>query len=383
MVITLIVAVLLLVGGLAAGLFLNLDSNYAAARQKSAKRQSAQNSQAPTSAPVTQPITTPTPTPAPPVPVAVSQTDQAAITEAHISGTTPSDAPPVSLGVDVEEEKTTGPATEKNNTLFGQSYRNILPVPTETMQPAAPVNLEAPEPTPTAPVERPLFQANTATMKKGGTLLSNGSELKNVINLDAFMPESEEIKIILRDNIISDSTDGYVRGWVYKPRRWNGRDILQTGDEVLGTVSSGYFKNDRVRITWNKILLKDGRTLGISAVCRMPDGSPGVKGYKIGNVMLSALGPIFAEFMRGATEKLANEGTSYSNFGGVMSSMNIGEADWSQMAAAGGSSAFKKLSDLMMEDLEQNKPYVFVPAGTECRAYLTKHMDISEADYGK
>jgi hypothetical protein len=54
-----------------------------------------------------------------------------------------------------------------------------------------------------------------------------------------------------------------------------------------------------------------------------------------------------------------------------------------QTGGEGGMTVYQKISELLAEDIEENKPYLLVPAGTRLQAYLKAPVDISKADYGQ
>lgn len=278
-------------------------------------------------------------------------------------------------------------APRKENPLDEVIGRPVedAPIPQEVMAPRPPVApepREVPTPGAGAPVlsGRYLFQNRAASTASGGIQGSGSENLASAVNIQTFAPESHEIDVILLDNIISDNTDGNVRGAVLRQFRWNGRPLLQPGDVLIGTVAAGD-RRRRVRIKWTKILLKDGRTLPIQSVARMPDGTPGVEGYEIGNLVLAALGPILADFVVGATQRLGGENRTITSFGQTESITSQGGLV--EAAYSGAGKAFERLRDLMLEELDEEKPFTFVPAGTECRAYLQAHIDLSQADYAK
>jgi type IV secretion system protein VirB10 len=320
-------------------------------------------------------------------PTVVNPNDPNALSTANVTLDDPTAALIPKPEGTIETPPRVAEAKEDKNPLdeiLGRPVENA-PIPQEVMAPRPPVELTPKEEAVTG-VNRPilsgryLFQNRAASAASGGIQGGDSANLSSSVNIQTFAPESHEIDLILMDNIISDNTDGNVRAAVLRQFRWNGRPLLQPGDMVIGTVSAGD-RRRRVRINWTKILLKDGRTLPIQSIARMPDGTPGVEGYKIGNVVLAALGPILADFIVGATNRLAGENQTITSFGQTVSTTSKGGLI--EAAYSGAGKAFERLRDLMLEELDEEKPYIFVPAGTECRAYLLRHIDLSQADYAK
>lgn len=322
-----------------------------------------------------------------PPPTVVNPQAPDALTSANVTLDDPTSALIPKPEATIESPKVEARAPRSENPLdeiIGKPVENA-PIPQEVMVPRPPVELTPREetgPGATAPVlsGRYLFQNRAASASAGGIQGTDMANLSGAVNIQTFAPESHEIDVILLDNVISDNTDGNVRGSVLRQFRWNGRPLLQPGDVLIGTVAAGD-RRRRVRINWTKILLKDGRTLPIQSVARMPDGTPGVEGYQIGNLVLSALGPILADFVVGATQRLAGENQTITSFGQTVSTTSKGGLV--EAAYSGANKAFERLRDLMLEELDEEKPYIFVPAGTECRAYLLNHIDLSQADYAK
>jgi type IV secretion system protein VirB10 len=322
-----------------------------------------------------------------PPPTVVNPQAPDALTSAKVTLDDPTSAliPKPEATIESPKQEVRAPRNENPlDEIIGKPVENA-PIPQEVMAPRPPVELTPREetgPGATVPVlsGRYLFQNRAASASAGGIQGTDVANLSSAVNIQTFAPESHEIDVILLDNVISDNTDGNVRGSVLRQFRWNGRPLLQPGDVLIGTVAAGD-RRRRVRINWTKILLKDGRTLPIQSIARMPDGTPGVEGYQIGNLVLSALGPLLADFIVGATQRLAGENQTITSFGQTVSTTSKGGLV--EAAYSGANKAFERLRDLMLEELDEEKPFIFVPAGTECRAYLLNHIDLSQADYAR
>ena len=132
------------------------------------------------------------------------------------------------------------------------------------------------------------------------------------------------------------------------------------------------------------IFLRDGgKSVAVDAVALAPDGTYGVPGYKVGNVLLDNLVPILFDLSTSFAEALENRlATSTSRgFLGASDNQNIGTQNI--MTGNGGGQVLQTVEKMMAEDMEENRPYLVIPAGTRCRAYLTRYIDVSRKDFGK
>jgi type IV secretion system protein VirB10 len=150
-------------------------------------------------------------------------------------------------------------------------------------------------------------------------------------------------------------------------------------------------------ITFERVIFKDGRSLPVEAVAQDIDGTYGVKGIKIGDVLLNSAGPLLldtAASFFGVLQELAESatvsaGSSGSGIGlgqGQNQNSNSGNDPGQSAATTGvesGKTVFDTISDLLSEDIVDNQPYILIPAGTRLQALLTAPMDTSKAGYGK
>ncbi len=231
---------------------------------------------------------------------------------------------------------------------------------------------------------RYLFQNLSPSALAGPKLLGGEEQPSEDINLATFAPEGERIELATVNSIASNSFEVDVVAGVWHPFFFNGRMLLDVGDRLIGTAAAGK-KRDRITVTWKKVIDKRGRSLPIEAIALSPDGTSGVRGYLVGNIFLSAIGPITAELTAGVLDALRTQAEQSTSLAGVTvsSSKTSGAQNVLDALGQGGSKSLDKLGDILMEDLEENRPYVFVPAGTRCSAFLKKHLDTSKFDYGR
>ncbi|MDE1171781.1 MAG: TrbI/VirB10 family protein [Verrucomicrobium sp.] len=221
---------------------------------------------------------------------------------------------------------------------------------------------------------------NAFTDSGGGS--GGGSSSSANINLQTFAPEGEPIDICTVNNVASNQMELDVVAAVWTPFYWNGRKILDIGEHILGSASAGH-NRDRLLVNWKKVLFKDGKTLPINGIALNTDGTLGLKGYKVGNIFLQAVGPILTDLLSGAAQALQNQ-VSISQSSLYGSVTNINPSNIGQQALGyGANKALDRLSNLLEQDAEDNAPYIFVPAGTRGQVYLKSYIDVSLADYGK
>lgn len=201
-----------------------------------------------------------------------------------------------------------------------------------------------------------------------------------------FAPETEKIELALLDNVISTDTEIPVVAGVWFPFYFQGRKLLDVGDKIVGTASAGK-KRDRLLVTFNKVIKKNGKSFPIKAIARNTDGSVGIPGKVVGNIMLSAIAPVLLEsaasFMDTFKERvLVGSGGTQAGFetasGGIQDTPTAGNA-----GISAGQGALNKVSALLAQDIEENKPYLVIVAGTRLQAFLTGPFDNSDPEYGK
>jgi Bacterial conjugation TrbI-like protein. len=216
---------------------------------------------------------------------------------------------------------------------------------------------------------------------------SQGSQDQKSYDPQYFAPETETIEVALLDNVISTDTELPVVAGVWQPFYFQGRKLLDVGDKLVGTAAAGK-KRDRLIVNFHKVILKDGRSYPIKAIARnAADGSVGIPGKQVGNIMLQAIAPILLEatasFMDTFKERvLVGSGGVQDGFetasGGIQNTPTLGNA-----GIGAGQGALDKISQLLAQDLEENRPYLVVTAGTRAQAFLTAPFDSATPDYGR
>lgn len=238
----------------------------------------------------------------------------------------------------------------------------------------------------TAP-DRYLFNNLSATATNASPLLFSSDDPTDTLNRSTFAPQGESIQLALITNFISaNESEVPVEAAVLQPFYFQGRKLLEFGDKVLGTASPGK-KRDRARISWTKIIFKDGRSLSIDAVALAPDGSLGVPGYQVGSVYLNAIAPVLFEAASAWINTLKDfvlVGQGPTQFGYENASGGVQFIpDTANANLSSAQGALSTISDILAEQVDENRPYLVIPAGTRCRAFLQNYIDVSAAGYGK
>lgn len=229
---------------------------------------------------------------------------------------------------------------------------------------------------------------------------------RSKINLDTFAPRGEIIEAAATMSAFSSNADIDVVGAVWLPFYFQGNLLLEPGDRLLGTAKGNSAFRDRMPVKFDRVVLKDGRTLPIDGVALHTDGTEGIKGYRISEIGKQMVGPLLGALTQGVLYSLMMQaslftmnpyiGSGYSPYGMLggypYSGMTPGTAvNGGQMmqqglmmgGMMGGSQAVNQLMQIVNQDVGQYKPYTFVPAGTRFRVYLKNYVDVSQADYGK
>lgn len=234
-------------------------------------------------------------------------------------------------------------------------------------------------------------------------LVMTKSEEELEFNPSTFSPMGETIQLAMMENATTENTEINVTAAVWEPFYFQGNKLFEVGDKLLGTAAPGK-KRDRMVVTFEKVVFKDGKSLPIKAVAQDIDGTYGVKGIKIGDVMLNSIAPLLLDTaaaftgviqelayanVAGATQQLPTINNNTPNIGlgtAGQSQQNPNQqltTDSAEAAGQGGQTVYQKISEMLAEDIEENKPYLLVPAGTRLQGYLQSPIDISKAEYGK
>ncbi len=215
----------------------------------------------------------------------------------------------------------------------------------------------------------------------GNVVVTEDSSVKE-FNLDSFAPEMEDIDLALMDHINSSSLELDVAAGVWTPLYFQGRKLLEVGDKLRGQATPGR-QRDRLIVRFTKVIKKDGRSLPIQGISLATDGTLGIPGEKVGNIFQAAAGPLLAELIKGVSESFQDreKGIVPSTGGSVVTDLPV--KNMKNAGIRGSQRVLDKIEELMTEELEENKPYLFVRAGTRLRCRLQVAVDVSQADYGK
>jgi hypothetical protein len=233
------------------------------------------------------------------------------------------------------------------------------------------------------------------------SMILTKSEDEMDFNPSTFSPMGETIQLAMMENATTENTEINVTASVWEPFYFQGNKLFDVGDKILGVAAPGK-KRDRMVINFYKVIFKDGKSLPIQAAAQDIDGTYGVTGIKIGDVMLNSIAPLLldtAVAFTGIIQELAyaNVSSIYQQVPTVNNtqtpSLLPGQSQQNpnqqfalgstQAAGEGGQTVYQKISEMLAEDIEENKPYLLVPAGTRLQAYLQAPIDISQAEYGK
>lgn len=248
---------------------------------------------------------------------------------------------------------------------------------------------------------RYLFNNLSPDVLGANALVMTRSDKDVQFSPSTFSPMGETIQLAMMDNATTQNTEINVTAAVWEPFYFQGNKLLSVGDKLLGTAAPGK-QRDRMVVKFNKIIFKDGKSMPISAVAQDIDGTYGIKGIKIGDVMLNSIAPLLmdtAASFAGVLQELAYANVTAMTAGQISTqnpmyisstpggAQNGANQQFAQNAAQTGGegtmTVYQKISDMLAQDIEENKPYLLVPAGTRLQAYLQAPMDITVADYGK
>jgi hypothetical protein len=166
--------------------------------------------------------------------------------------------------------------------------------------------------------------------------------------------------------------------------------LLPVGTKLLGTAGKGKFRN-RLSIRFERAIFTNGKSISLTGLGLDQDGTVGIPGQLIGNVLLDSLGPLLLQAGSDIANRLKDRqqqlltSTTSGFFGSTQtqSTQLVETNDTKNALLDASTNALQKINQLVSQDIEENKPYVLVPAGTRLRIRLMASMDISGADYGK
>lgn len=296
----------------------------------------------------------------------------------------------------------------KTNAVEGVEEAQITPPKDKSMGSVMDISL-APTDTPAPPVPRSLIEAPVAATPPSNSVGVPGSqakvygegryrfnnqskdalnakglvvsEKKETYDLDQFATYGDDIELAFIDNVVTGDSELDVKAGVWLPFISLGKTLLKGGEQIVGKASPGK-KRDRCKITWERIILLDKRSIPIKGRCVATDGSEGVQGKIVGDLFLQAAGPLLIELAKGVAENFKDRysGTTISA-GGFQ--IDATKQNLTNAGINGGQKVLDKLAEIMAADLEENKPFLVVYAGTRCKARLLAPLDLSQVDYGK
>lgn len=332
-----------------------------------------------------------------------SEPDQPATVEVLPDGTTPTPTPTSGIPGVIENSPTEVELGVSAPFERSNIFTTFPPVPETLINPSLPGNERQEGTTNVRTVtriraDRWLFN-NLSPGAVGAESLALASDDPLVgLNPSTFSPMGETIQLALMENTSSERVAVSVMAAVWEPFYFQGNKLLDIGDKLIGKAAPGKTR-DRLVITFTKVIFKDGRSLPIEAGGQDINGTYGVKGIRVGDILLNSLGPLLldtAASFFGVLQKFAEGATvSTQGGGGVTAGGNNNNnnnnnnrnnnpgGDATTTGIEGGQTVFDTISDLLSEDIMDNQPYILVPAGTRMQAFLMEPMDTSKAGYGK
>jgi type IV secretion system protein VirB10 len=227
--------------------------------------------------------------------------------------------------------------------------------------------------------DRYLFNNMSPSALSSGKFAVTSTSGDADINVDTFSPQGEDIEVVLMDNIAGNNFEVPVNAAVWFEFYFQRNLLLPIGTKLIGTAAAGKTRN-RLLVRFNRVIFKDGRSLPINAIALAPDGTVGIPGQLVGNVLLDTLGPTLLEAAANVARVLQDRTTNQNSFGFVNQTIDASLKNAGLEAVA---SITDRIQALIEQDLEENKPFVFLPAGTRFRVRLQAPLDTSIAEYAR
>jgi hypothetical protein len=288
-----------------------------------------------------------------------------------------------------------GGGTNNNDAalVVGPSESQAPPVPDTLLNQGYPStngngnNGNVPSPPTVIDPRRYLFNNMSPDALAGNSVVLSSDNEKDY-SIAGFAPKSSVIKLATLQAVASADMELDVKAAVIEPFIFQGHRLLEIGDQLLGTASTSN-KRDRILVTWHTILYKSGMSTAIDAVAQDPSGQIGIPGVQIGSRILQSITPVLldtaAAFIQAFRQNAYLAIIPSNVSAGSVTITNSGQSSEAQLTDAGLSAVqggLDKISELIAEDVESNKPYIFVMPGVRCQAYLRAPLDVTKRDYG-
>jgi hypothetical protein len=288
-----------------------------------------------------------------------------------------------------------GPGTNSNDSalVIGPSQTQSPPVPDSLLTQGYPpgngtaTSGSVPNPATVIDPRRYLFNNMSPDALAGNSVVLSSDDQKDY-SIAGFAPKSSVIQLAMLQAVSSADMELDVKAAVIEPFVFQGHQLLEIGDEFLGTASSSN-KRDRILVTWHTILYKNGMSTAIDAVAQDPSGQIGVPGVQIGSRILQSITPVLLDtaaafiqaFRQNAYVAIIPNNISAGSVT-VSDSAQSSEAQLTDAGLSAVQGGLDKISEMIAEDVESNKPYIFVMPGVRCQAYLRAPLDVTKRDYG-
>ena len=277
--------------------------------------------------------------------------------------------------------------------VVGPSESQAPPVPDSLLNQGYPLttgngnNGGVPNPPTVIDPRRYLFNNMSPDALAGNSVVLSSDNEKDY-SIAGFAPKSSVIKLATLQAFASADMELDVKAAVIEPFIFQGHQLLEIGDQLLGTASASN-KRDRILVTWHTILYKSGMSTAIDAIAQDPTGEIGIPGVQIGSRILQSITPVLldtaAAFIQAFRQNAYLAIIPSNVSAGSVAISNSSQSSESQLTDAGLSAiqgGLDKISELIAEDVESNKPYIFVMPGVRCQAYLRAPLDVTKRDYG-
>lgn len=230
------------------------------------------------------------------------------------------------------------------------------------------------------------YRFNNRAVDAAEAVMVRASAEQMGISPTHFAPMGEIIQVVLLENVISTDVEIPVSAGVWNPMYFQGRKLLDIGDKLVGVAQPGK-KRDRLSVKFDRVIFRDGRSTAIAGIARNTDGSAGIPGKVVGNLLLQSIAPILLEsaaaFMSTFQERvLVGVGPTQEGFENASGGVQVLPTA-SNAGIQAGQGAVDTVSRLLAQDMEENRPYLVIPAGVRFEAYLTRYLDTSNPEYGQ
>ena len=183
------------------------------------------------------------------------------------------------------------------------------------------------------------------------------------------VPLGSMVKCLLIHNIVTNNFEAPVIAQVWEDFYFDGKLLLPFGTRIYGTASAGK-QRDRVTVSFNNIVFKDGRTIKINAIGLSQDGSGGLTGTVVDESNKKTFIEMALNFLSGMVLGLQQTSTNQ------VTGLNEIGASSRNAILNGTANAFQGEAQRIKSDAESSKGYAIVLAGSNLVVYFEKEADV-------